>query len=283
MPGATGARDDRIGIHQRVVPARGLGREPGLDERLVEPRGNSFAEQGREHVERDEVRMEGARAHVRDLDDADGSGPAHDHAALALLSRLLRDDLGNRMLRPRETTELLVEEAQRLRGVEVAHQDGFGIVRPEERLVVLAEARRGHALQIGAVPDGRPVVRVRGDGRGDHGLVEGAVRIVLPDLEFVHDHGHLRLALVVEEKRAPHAIRFDLHGERQPVRGERGESGHAVVPRGHVGTGGLGPRFVEDVLEGPVSLRAAEILGALVEQQVFQEVGASRVSGRLVA
>ena len=226
--------------------------------------------------------MERVGPHVGDLHQPDlARTPDHD-APFPLLGRLDRDDLRYRLRRAGKCGELAVEDAEGPRRVEVADQDRFRVVRPEEVLVVLAQLLGGDPLDVGAVSDGIPVIGMRQDGGPDDRLVQRDRGVVLADLVFVPDDRHLGLPLLVQNQRPAKPVGLDPHRQLQLVGRQCRVAVHPVVPRGHVGGAVVAACLVEHFLKRLVSVGAPEILGALVEEKVLEEVRGACVPGRLV-
>ena len=64
-----------------------------------------------------------------------------------------------------KAAEILVDERERVRLLEVADDDGRRVVRVIEGVVELFEPRGRNVLDVGAPADGRVVVRMLAEGR----------------------------------------------------------------------------------------------------------------------
>ena len=170
----------------------------------------------------------------------------------------------------RERPELAREHRECFGRVEVADENRRRIVGMEELLVVLAQLGGGHPLDVRAITDRRPVIGVGHDRRADHRFVERLGRVVLADLVFIAHDTHFGLALGIEQQRAAEAVRFDLHRQLDTVRRQGRVASHAIEPRGHVRGAEVCASFREHFLERRQAIRLAEVLGALVEEQVLE-------------
>src|SRR5207244_4314304 len=83
------------------------------------------------------------------------------------------------------------------------------VVRVIVDVVERLEAQSRHAFDIRTPTDGRMMIRVLAECGSPDALVEDAARIVLAALQFIADHGHLQLPVLIGDERIAHAVGFD--------------------------------------------------------------------------
>jgi len=163
-------------------------------------------------------------------------------------------------------------------GLDVADDGDGGVVGPVVGVVELAEFFDGHVLDVAAPADRGVMVGMADVGGGVDFLFEGADGVVLADLEFVADDGHLGAAVGFAQPEVAHAVGLDGDVGLDVVFSEVGVVVGAVEPGGGVVEGA--DAFEE--LVDAVALLAVEVLGAL-EHEVLEEVGGAGGAGDLVA
>ena len=176
--------------------------------------------------------------------------------------------------------------------VELAGDDQHGVVGLVELLVEGPQVVDRHALDVGAVADGRLAVVVPFVGDGRHPLRQHALGRVLARLELVADHGELGREVFGLDRAVDHAVGLELDGELEVlVAGRQGlevvgpiDPGRAVElgPALLHGPGdvGVGGRPLEDhVLQqvGHAGLAVALVPRADQDRQVDGDLGAGRI------
>src|SRR6267142_1031928 len=132
-----------------------------------------------------------------------------------------------------------------------------------------------HALDVGALADGRIAVVVPWIGELLHALEQHRARAVLAHLELVAHHGHLAVQVLARDARGHHAV--GLHGERPVQVFRRRREGLEVV-----GAVVRGRPVPARAAARQLALDVGEALRAL-EQHVLEEVRHAFLAVALVA
>ena len=160
-------------------PDRNAGGLLGLDQGLVEPPRGLGIEDVAQDLHRGELGMRGGRDVIEQADQPDVADPAQRDESLAVLRRLLGVGLRELAVGLGQRAKVFRDVFKCFLFVELAGDDEHGVVGLVEFLVEGPQVVDRHALDVGAVADGRLAVVVPLVGDGHHPLRQHALGRVL--------------------------------------------------------------------------------------------------------
>ena len=171
--------------------------------------------------------------------------------------------------------EVLLHQGKRLGFLELAGDDQDDVVG----LIVLAveglQVVDRHALDVGAVADGRFAVVVPLVGGGVDALHEDALRAVLAALELVADDRHFRDQVLALDEAVDEAVGFELDAELEVLVGGR----HGLEVVGAIDVGGA----VEAGAVVAQGLGHVGKRGRALEDHVLEQMGHAGLAVAFVA
>jgi len=198
----------------RIVERQGArghaGREPGLDQRDVEPARWFVGQDLADRLGGRELGVAGCRHVIQQTHDLNVAVAAQRHDALAVLHRLGGVGRLERRRRIGNAAEVAGDQAERLRLIELAGDHQHGVVGAIVFLVEPLERGRRHLLDVGARADRRLAVVVPEIGRRPHPFGQDVLGLVLTDLELVADDRELLVEIDLRDVRVDHAVGLEL-------------------------------------------------------------------------
>jgi hypothetical protein len=215
------------GIVQLALRAPGRAGESLLHQRAVQAAGRGVAQDLHEDVDRRIFRMAAGDGAIERRDELLVADAAQGHRALAILRRLLGVERGQGARRLGDRAEMLGHQLERARLLEAPGDQQHCIVGLIPGAIERLQLVDRHALDVGALADGRIAIVVPRVGQLLQALEQHRAGAVLAHLEFVAHHGHLAVEVLARDARVHHAIGF--HGERPVQVFRRGRDRLEVV------------------------------------------------------